>query len=179
PEGITLDRDPRFVGAPGTGDFPSPLLRFLTCLGVEVQVTPPPRPDLNGYVERLHRTFEEECLRVHRPGTLEAAREVTAAFRGHDNGEPPNQARSCGNRPPLVAFPALPPRPPVPPVVDPDAWLPLVDGRRFRRTVKPNGSVVVEHHRYYVGRRWHGQRVLVAVIADERQLAVWRGGARG
>jgi transposase InsO family protein len=175
PEGITLDRDPRFVGAPGTGDFPSPLLRFLTCLGVEVQVNPPRRPDLNGYVERLHRTFEEECLRVHRPGTLEAAREVTAAFREHYNEERPNQARSCGNRPPLVAFPALPPRPPVPPVVDPDSWLRLVDGRRYLRTVKANGSVVVEHHRYYVGRRWQGQRVLVAVIADERELAVWRG----
>src|SRR5919108_242029 len=32
PQAITLDRDPRFVGAPGTGDFPSPLIRFLTCL---------------------------------------------------------------------------------------------------------------------------------------------------
>ena len=27
PQAITLDRDPRFVGAPGTGDFPSPLIR--------------------------------------------------------------------------------------------------------------------------------------------------------
>jgi hypothetical protein len=35
--------------------------------------------------------------------------------------------------------------------------------------------VVVEHHRYYVGRRWQGQRVLVAVVADERELAAWRG----
>jgi hypothetical protein len=47
---ITLDRDPRCVGAPGTGDFPSPLIRFLTCLGVAVQVNPPHRPDLNGFV---------------------------------------------------------------------------------------------------------------------------------
>ena len=177
PQTITLDRDPRFVGAAGTGDFPSPLVRFLTCLGVAVQVNPPRRPDLNGYVERFHRTFEEECLRVHQPATLAAAREVTAAFRAHYNGERPNQARSCGNRPPLAAFPALPALPPVPPVVDPDAWLPLVEGRRYRRTVKANGSVVVEHHRYYVGRRWQGQRVLVAVAADARELAVWRGQA--
>jgi transposase InsO family protein len=175
PQQITLDRDPRFVGAPGAGDFPSPLVRFLTCLGVEVQINPPHRPDLNGYVERFHRTLEEECLRVHRPATLEVAREVTAAFREHYNTERPNQARSCGNRPPLAAFPDLPALPPVPPVVDPDGWLPLVDGRRFRRTVKANGSVVVEHHRYYVGRRWQGQRVLVAVDAGERELAVWRG----
>jgi transposase InsO family protein len=175
PETITLDRDPRFVGAPGAGDFPSPLLRFLACLGIEVQVNPPRRPDLNAYVERFHRTLEEEGLRVHRPATLEAAREVTAAFREHYNAERPNQARSCGNRPPLAAFPALPPRPPVPPVVDPDGWLRLVDGRRSPRTVTPNGSAVVEHHRYYVGRRWRGQRVLVAVDADQRQLAAWRG----
>jgi hypothetical protein len=114
-------------------------------------------------------------MSLNRTGTLEAAREVTAAFRAHYNGERPNQARSCGNRPPLAAFPALPALPPVPPVVDPDAWLPLVEGRRYRRTVKPNGSVVVEHHRSYVGRRWHGQRVLVAVAADARELAVWRG----
>ena len=33
------------------------------------------------------------------------------AFREHYNGERPNQARSCGNRPPLEAFPALPPAP--------------------------------------------------------------------
>jgi hypothetical protein len=47
---ITLDRDPRFVGAPGAGDFPSPLIRFLTCLGVVVHVNPPHRPDLNACV---------------------------------------------------------------------------------------------------------------------------------
>ena len=175
PQRITLDRDPRFVGAPGAGDFPSPLLRLLTCLGIEVQVNPPRRPDLNGCVERLHRTFEEEGLRGPRPATLEAAREVTAAFQQHSNEERPHQARSCRNRPPRVAFPDLPSRPPVPPVVDPDSWLRLVDGRRSLRTVKSGGSVVVEHHRYYVGRRWRGHRVLVAVAAGERQLTVWQG----
>src|SRR5919204_152672 len=41
PLAITIDRDPRFVGAPGSGDFPSPLIRFLTCLGVVVHVNPP------------------------------------------------------------------------------------------------------------------------------------------
>jgi transposase InsO family protein len=80
---ITIDRDPRFVGAPGAGDFPSPLIRFLTCLGVVVHVNPPHRPDLNGFVERYHGTYDRECLKVHRPSTLEQAREVTAAFRVH------------------------------------------------------------------------------------------------
>jgi hypothetical protein len=172
PREVTLDRDPRFVGAPGTGDFPSPLVRFLTCLGVVVRVNPPHRPDLNAFVERYHGTYERECLRVHHPATLAEAREVTAAFRRHYNEERPDQARSCGNRPPRVAFPDLPPRPPVPPEVDPDAWLRLVDGRRYLRTVSAAGAIVVEHARYYVGRSLVGRRVAVAVAAGERALVV-------
>ncbi len=83
PEAITLDRDPRFVGSPGGWDFPSPLLRCLTCLGIEVVLCPPHRPDVNGFIERYHRTYNSECLRVHRPATLERAGEVTADFARH------------------------------------------------------------------------------------------------
>ena len=172
---ITLDRDPRFVGAPGTGDFPSPLIRFLTCLGVVVHINPPRRPDLNAFVERYHGTYDRECLKVHRPTTLEQAREVTAAFQSHYNTERPNQARSCGNRPPRVAFPELPPCPPLPMLVDPDAWLPLIDRRRYVRQVRSDGTVVVEHTRYYLGRRLAGQRVALAVAAAERALLVYHG----
>jgi transposase InsO family protein len=174
---ITIDRDPRFVGAPGAGDFPSPLIRFLTCLGVVVHVNPPHRPDLNGFVERYHGTYDRECLKVHRPSTLEQAREVTAAFRVHYNTERPNQARSCGNRPPRVAFPELPPSPPLPMLVDPDAWIGLIDGRRYVRQVRSDGSIVVEHTRYYLGRRLAGQRVMLAVSAAERSLVVYHDDA--
>ena len=177
PAEVTIDRDPRFVGAAGAGDFPSPFVRFLTCLGVAVRVNPPQRPDLNAFVERYHGTFERECLRVHKPATLEQARAVTAAFREHDNDERPNQARSCGNRPPRVAFPELPPRPPVPTEVDPAAWLRLTDGRPYARTVRAGGDVVVEHERYHVGRGLAGQRVAVAVAAGERALVVRHRGA--
>ena len=172
PQRITLDRDPRFVGAPGAGDFPSPLLRFLTCLGIEVQVNPPRRPDLNGFVERLHRTFEEECLRVHRPATLEAAREVTAAFQQHYNEERPNQARSCRNRPPRVAFPDVPARPALPARVDRTRWLRRLDRWRVVRKMDANGTIMVEHERYYLGRALAGQRVVVAVDAAARELVV-------
>ena len=71
-----------------------------------------------------------------------------------------------------MAFPELPTRPPLPAEVDPDAWLRLVDGRRYMRTVQSHGTVVVEHARYYVGRRLAGQRVAVAVAAGERSLVV-------
>src|SRR5919199_607276 len=175
PQAITLDRDPRFVGAAGTGDFPSPLIRFLTCLGVTVHINPPHRPDLNSFVERYHGTYDRECLKVHRPTTLEQARDVTTEFRVHYNTERPNQARSGGNRPPRVAFPELPPCPPLPMLVDPDAWLPLVDGRRYVRRVRSDGTVIIEHTPYYVGRRLVGQRVAVAIAAAERAVVVYHG----
>ena len=80
---------------------------------------------------------------MHKPSTLEQAREVTATFQVHYNAERPNQARSCGNRPPRVAFPDLPPSPPLPMLADPDAWLRLVDGRRYVRRVQADGKVKI------------------------------------
>jgi hypothetical protein len=44
---LTFDRDPRFVGTSLGRDFPSALLRFLLCIGVEPNVCPPQRPDQN------------------------------------------------------------------------------------------------------------------------------------
>ena len=65
----------------------------------------------------------------------------------------------------------------MPAEVDPDAWLRLVEGQRYARTVRPCGDVVVEHRRYYVGQRLAGQRVAVAVAAGERALVVRHRGA--
>ncbi len=70
PETITLDRDPRFVGSQ-MREFPSPLVRLLHCLGIQVTICPPRRPDRNGFVERYNRTFEYECLRVFQPKDAE------------------------------------------------------------------------------------------------------------
>ncbi len=83
PPQITFDRDPRFVGAATGGDFPSPLIRFLLCLGIEPNVCPPHRPDKNPFVERYHRTSNQECIQIYRPSTLEQARQVTEAFVNH------------------------------------------------------------------------------------------------
>jgi hypothetical protein len=47
PERLTFDRDPRFVGSWSGRDFPSAVMRFLLCLGLDAQVCPPQRPDLN------------------------------------------------------------------------------------------------------------------------------------
>lgn len=172
PQAITVDRDPRFVGSARGRDFPTPFLRFLACLGVEVEVCPPLRPDKNCYVERYHGTLQRECLARQRPATLDEARAATAAFRDHYNHERPNQALSCGNRPPRVAFPSLPILPALPLRVDPDRWLRAVHGRRFVRKVRRDGSVLVAEASYYIKQALAGQHVVVQVNADARLLVV-------
>jgi transposase len=92
PRILTFDRDPRFVGTSLGRDFPSALLRFLLCVGVEPNVCPPQRPDKNASVERPHRTLAAECLLIHRPTTLEQVREVTVTFRQHYHTERPRKA---------------------------------------------------------------------------------------
>ena len=63
----------------------------------------------------------------------------------------------------------------MPMLVDTDAWLRLIDGRRYVRQVQVDGSVIIEHARYYVGRRLARQRVVLAVAAAERALVVYHG----
>ncbi len=97
-------------------------------------ILPPRRPDRTCFVERYHRTYEQECLRIVQPTDLAQVREVTDRFRQHYNTERPHQGLACGNQPPHVALvartPAIPPRPAVPAVVDPDRWVAALDGRR-------------------------------------------------
>lgn len=50
PDRVTIDRDPRFVGETSQRESPSAFLRLWLCLGVEVTICPPRRPDLNGFV---------------------------------------------------------------------------------------------------------------------------------
>jgi transposase InsO family protein len=109
PQQITLDRDTRWVGSPAGSDFPAALVRFGACLGIQIEICAPRHPQQNGFVERYHRSYQGECLALDRPTTLEQARSVTETFVKHYNMERPHQGISCGNRPPLVAFPTLAP----------------------------------------------------------------------
>jgi hypothetical protein len=163
PDHVTFDRDPRLVGSATatTRAFPAPLVRFwaclgvdvtICCLGVDVTICPPQRPDKNAFVERYHRSYNQECLLIDRPTTVAEVREVTAGYKEHYNYQRPNQALSCGNQPPRVAFPALPARPSVPLLVDPDAWLATIDGRAYVRRVKDTGNVLIGDALYYAGR---------------------------
>jgi hypothetical protein len=171
---LTFDNDPRLVGSPQGRDFPSALVRFLLCLGVQPHVIPPHRPDLNAYVERFHRSLGQECLQVHRPATLSEVREVTEAFLVHYNHERPNQARSCGNQPPRVACSAFPILPAVPQTVDPDRWLVAMDKHAFARTIRTDGKLTINRQDYYVSHHLAGQRVTCWVNAASKCFDIWR-----
>jgi len=172
PPRLTVDRAPRVVGSHPGRDFPSPCLRFLTCLGDEVTGCPPHRPDTNACVERSHRPDDRECLKISRPTTLGQARDVTAPFVQPDTDERPTQARSCGTRPPRAAFPDLPVLPPVPQQGDPDQWVQTVPGRRSVRTGKHDGTVLVAEDRYYITQALAGQDVALQVDATARAVVV-------
>ena len=172
PSILTFDRDPRWVGSATARDFPSALCQFLWCVGVQPNVLPPRHPELNCYVERYHRTYKEECLFVHRPGTLEEVRNVTETFEHFYNTQRPHQGRSCRNRPPSQAHPVLPILPALPTVVDPDAWLQAVHGRTYARRVKSDGRVSVDGADYYIKQVLAGQLITLCVNAAERCFEV-------
>jgi hypothetical protein len=172
PDKVTIDRDPRFVGDSHQRESPSAFLRFWLCLGVEVMVCPPHRPDLNAFVERYHRTYEEECLQVYRPADLESVRTVTATFHQHYNHERPHQGKACGNQPPRLAFPLLPLRPSVPATIDPDSWIKAVDGKSYVRKVQQDTSVTVGSGRYYIKQVLVGQQVTLRIDAEDRTMVV-------
>jgi hypothetical protein len=172
PKMLTFDRDPRWIGSTTARDFPSAFCQFLYCVGIQPNILPPHRPDLNCYVERYHRSYKQECLLVHRPSTLEEVRTVTEAFMCHYNELRPHQGHSCGNRPPRVAHPVLPNLPPLPSLVDPDAWLKAIHGRTYARRIKSDGSVSVDGTDYYIKQALAGQMMILRVNADERCLEV-------
>jgi len=172
PKAITIDRDPRFVGSALMRDFPAPFVRFWLCLGVAVTICPPRRPDLNAFVERYHRSFEYECLRIYRPHDLDTATTVTAAYQRFYNDERPHQGLSCRNLPPRVAFPTLPTLPSVPRTVDADQWLHAYDGHSFVRKVAANGQVLVDEVPYYIKIALRRQHVALRVDAAAGQFVV-------
>ena len=176
PTCIKTDRDPRFIGGWTADEFPSPWMRFLLCLGIELIILPPRRPDLNPFVERFHRSLKEEVILVERPANLEQSIDAFERYHPHYNHERPNQALSCGNQPPAVAFPELPPLRSLPDTVDPDAWLEAIDRRAYDRKINRNGSVQLGGQRYYIKQALVGQAVTLVVLADVRQLRVVHNG---
>src|SRR5262249_46624129 len=93
-------------------------------------------------------TSTSACGSTGQPRSSKRGRARACSGRNH-NERRPTRARGGGPRPPGRASRGRPPPPPVPAEVNPDAWLRLVDGRRYLRTVSVAGAIVVEHERYY------------------------------
>jgi transposase InsO family protein len=172
PRQFTFDRDPRWVGAQSSRDFPSAKLCFLLCLGIEPHVCPPHQPQKNAFVERYHRSYKYECVLVHRPGTLQEAMAVTKGYQEHYNWQRPHQGRSCRNLPPRLAFPELPRLPELPREVDPDRWLERLHGQAYVRHIGSDGCVTVDERPYYVGLDQKGKTVALLVDAVSRSFEV-------
>jgi uncharacterized protein (DUF433 family) len=173
PDRIDLDRDPRWVGSWTAKDFPSPLLRFLQCLGIEPQVCPPQRPDKNPYVERYHRNFKYECQLIEQPRDLAQTREVNQPYVHFYNHERPNQAITCGNQPPLVKFPNPPLLTPVPQTVDPDRWLLQQTGKTYTRKLGRDGCFQLGNQTYYVQQKLQRRSVTIWVDGPQRELDIF------
>ena len=173
PDRIRLDRDTRWVGSWTAKDFPSPLLRFLQCLGIEPRICPPQRPDKNPFVERYHRNFKYECQLIEGPVDLVSTVEVNQRYVYFYNFERPNQASTCENQPPRVKFPEQPCLPPVPYTVDPDRWLLAQSGKTYKRKLDTKGCFQLGNQTYYVQENRRGQVVVVWVDGQQKTLHVF------
>jgi len=172
PRCIVFDRDPRWVGSWSAEEFPSAFMRFLLNLGIALEVCPPQRPDLKPFVERYFRTLNAECVQVNHPVDVVQTREVFDTHRAIYNQLRPNQSKACGNRPPAVAFPALPQLPNVPRQVDPDHWLLSYHHRQFKRRVSSSGRIQIGRQRYFVRRDLVGRYVICKLDAYRRVFEI-------
>ena len=174
PDRIRLDRDPRWVGSWTAKDFPSPMLRFLQCLGIEPRVCPPRRPDKNPFVERYHRNFKYECQLIENPTDLSSTIEVNQRYVRFYNFERPNQAITCENHPPCIKFPETPELTAVPETVDPDRWVVSQTGKTYKRKLDSKGCFQLGNQTYYVQESRRGQVVVIWVDGQKRTLIVYK-----
>ena len=56
--------------------------------------------------------------------------------------------------------------------MDPDRWVDVLDGQRYVRKVRTNGTVVVDNRYYYVGHAWAGKYVNLRLDAAQRAFVV-------
>lgn len=173
PDRIRIDRDTRWVGSWTAKDFPSPLLRFLQCLGIDPKVCPPHEPEKNPFVERYHRNYKYECQYREQPHDLETTIATNGPYVHFYNFERPNQAITCGNQPPLVKFPDHPHLSPVPETIDPDRWILLQTGKTYTRRLDRNGCFQLGNQTYYVQQKLKSRPVIIWVDGRQRELDIF------
>lgn len=176
PKRLRFDRDPRFVASWTVDSYPSPMIRFLRCLGIEPIVCPPRRPDLKPFVERTIGTLKREWLERFSEKTMIEINENLDKFLLYYNNERSHFGRACNGKTPNQAFPNLPSLPHLPEDVDPDRWVKAYNGRVFRRTVNSNGIIQVDKHHYYIGKEWSKRPVLVRLDAESKSFHILQDG---
>lgn len=176
PQKLRFDNDSRFVGSWLADGYPSPLMRFLLCLGVEPDLVEPGKPTQKPFAERSVRTLKYECLWLQRPTDWLAAASLLEQYQSFYNHERANQSPSCGNRPPYQAFPRLPAMPTVPDTIDPDRWLQAYHRHLFKRRMGRNGAISVGKHEYYIDYTYPGEVVGVLLDADQRVFRILNRG---
>jgi hypothetical protein len=60
----------------------------------------------------------------------------------------------------------------LPAIVDPDRWLDVLDGQRFVRKVRANGTISVDTTTYYLDQAWAGRYVSLRLTAATRSFRV-------
>lgn len=170
---MSFDHDPTLrLAALADGIFLLLYYAFCDSVQVEPRLCPPHQPQKNGFVERYHRSYKEECLNISRPESLEEVKRVTEQFRHHYNDQRPHQGRACGNQPPRQAFPTLPELPPLPRTVQADRWLWHYHHRIFARLIGSDGCVTLNHETYYISTQRVGQKVALVVDAPTASVDV-------
>jgi hypothetical protein len=171
---LTFDRDPRWIGSRSGRDFPSPLVRFLTCLGIVANICPPSGQTRMPTWKGTTAPPSKNVCSCIIPARWRRVCDVTEAFVHHDNEERPHQGRSCGNQPPRVAYPIRPPLPKLSTTVQPNRWLQHFHQQAFMRLVGSDGCVELDLHTYSISQSLAGQPVAFLVDAYERCLNGWR-----
>lgn len=154
PARFRFDRDSRLIGSAGMDDYPSALIRFAWCIGMEPIVCEAGKPQQKPYVERVIRTLKHECLYIEKPATQDDIEHCLQIYNDFYNTERAHQGLSCNNLPPKMAHPDLPALKTLPKRLNPDAWLDMYHGKLFKRQVSANGSIKIDNYHYQVGRRY-------------------------
>lgn len=157
--------------------YPSALMRFLWCIGVEPDLVESGKPYHKPFVERSIRTLKYEKLWLAQPKDWRAATEVLDDYRYFYNHERTNQSSACGNQRPYKAFPELPVLRSLPEAVDPDAWLKHYDRHIFKRRIAKTGTIVVGRTVYYVDYKYAGKAAGVLLDANLHILRVLHKGS--
>ena len=170
PRQMTFDRDPRLsLEGCQVGIFPLRCAGF--CCAWASRPTSPRQKCLRGEIpQNLWAGVLTDPSAEHPSRSVQGDRSLS---QNTTTMNAPERRRACGNVPPRVAFPTLPTLPALPERVDPDAWLATLDQKMYLRHVGRDGCVDIDLATYYIGPQMAGRAVLLQVIAENRQFAVW------